>query len=106
MDNEGKLDRIPLTEAEQKWRDSTQGVFNGYDVAGWPEFQAFLRRLGVPLERDFKAVTIRVAIDEHPRIIFDMAPREPKPGPIETTVVHNEDWRTFEPPVELTDARP
>jgi hypothetical protein len=93
-------------------------AWDGFRLYHDPVFQAFARRLGVPLELDTLAMTIGAAEDEMPRVTQVYRPREPRaergqppvivgpppgatvvvcPPPEETTSVHNKKYRTFRP---------
>lgn len=87
---------IPLDPSERNWRDQTMGVSDGFDVWRWPEFQALALRLGIALELDTKAVTIRIAVGEQPHITQEYSPREPKEM-IDTSNLHNDTYKTFVP---------
>lgn len=81
-----------LTPEQEAWRESTVAVGDGYAVFRWPEYLAFRARLGIPIELDEKACTIRIAVGEQPRITQEYSPREPKV--IDTTTQHNEEFVT------------
>lgn len=87
---------------------------NSWDVYRWPEFQAFARRLGIPLDETFtRSLTIRMESPDHevqithgypgvdkkesadaPEVVWEKDPTEPV---IDTTTFRNEGWRTGTP---------
>ena len=89
---------IHLNPAEKEYRDTTTPVGDGWEVFAWPEYQAFRKRLGIPIFLDETALTIRIAIGERPKITHEYGPREPRNGePIELTSQHNEKFKTYTP---------
>ena len=74
---------------------------DSFAIARWPEFIAFCQRLGVDLSRPYFRMVIDLDFHQKNtcRVLLDQRPSDsgPKLEPIETTNIHNEQWRTFAP---------
>lgn len=77
----------------------------GWDVWRWPEFQAFARRLGIPLDRPTVDLNIYLPLEEAVTIteeyrgdqLFNARRRKGTQSQVETTSVQNEQFKTFRP---------
>jgi hypothetical protein len=70
------------------------------DVYQWPEFKAFAERLGIVWEASTVSITITLPTDglievSHQFQATDKGPTSDEPQKVETTNLHNAEYRTF-----------
>lgn len=75
-------------------------VVTGYEIFRWPEFQALLRRMGVDdITDNTKNMSIIINVPG-PDDLVDVTLNHKivdKKGAIDTTNMHNDQWRTYIP---------
>lgn len=78
---------------------------DSFEVFRWPEFLAFAKRLGIPLELPITDLGIVLRMDESVKVDlgFRSMDLENQP-PVETTSLHNKEWSTFQPPTETSQS--
>lgn len=75
---------------------------DGYDVARWPEFTSFAKRLGIDLDTPWQSVEICIAVGENPVITQqylsdDIDQQDTFHPTFETSTMHNDALRTYAP---------